>query len=167
MKRKLTDEERKANRAKSMKLWLIRSREQERIRTKKRRLENPEEHNRLNKAFLIRNPGYGGRLYINRQEKLAGRKKPKRCDVCKKPGKICFDHCHKSKTFRGWLCFHCNIALGCVKDSTKTLRALADYIDAHKANPKVTGQQAKAQKVYTKAQEHSVVLRMAKKQATK
>ncbi|MEK6829277.1 MAG: hypothetical protein AABY15_04055, partial [Nanoarchaeota archaeon] len=39
-------------------------------------------------------PGY--------KEKLAGRPKPKRCEICNKKGKIYFDHDHKTNKFRGW-----------------------------------------------------------------
>lgn len=67
------------------------------------------------------------------REKAAGRKKPMRCDVCKKSGRrICFDHCHKSNKFRGWLCLQCNAVLGHANDSPKLLRRLADYLMAPK-----------------------------------
>jgi hypothetical protein len=66
-------------------------------------------------------------------ERLAGRPRPKKCDICKTVGLVHFDHCHKNKHFRGWLCFGCNAALGGVKDSSKILRKLADYLDADKA----------------------------------
>lgn len=68
-----------------------------------------------------------------RKEKLAGRKKPKRCDVCKKSKwRICFDHNHKTGVFRGWLCHHCNVAIGLASDSPKLLRKLADYLELTK-----------------------------------
>ena len=56
---------------------------------------------------------------------------PLQCEVCGKPGRICVDHCHKTKLFRGWLCSGCNVTLGYVKDSPKLLRKLADYLDQH------------------------------------
>ena len=74
--KKLTDEERKVNRTAAMKLWYSKNREKELIRTKKRRLEYPEEHNKLNKAFIARNPGYSTKLGVKRREKAAGRKRP-------------------------------------------------------------------------------------------
>lgn len=65
------------------------------------------------------------------QVKQAGRKRPKRCELCKKSDKkLCFDHCHKSQKFRGWLCHTCNAALGFANDSPKLLRKMADYLEA-------------------------------------
>lgn len=72
------------------------------------------------------------------QEIKAGRKRPKRCEVCKcnSVRELHFDHCHKTKKFRGWLCHGCNIALGGAKDNPKTLRRLADYLEVHVASKK-------------------------------
>jgi hypothetical protein len=65
--------------------------------------------------------------------KAGGRERPETCDVCdQKSFRMVFDHCHASGRFRGWLCFGCNVALGHVKDDPKTLRALADYLEAGK-----------------------------------
>lgn len=70
-----------------------------------------------------------------KQEELAGRPRPLHCEVCKKRpvqrGKqpIVWDHDHSTGTFRGWLCFKCNAALGMVRDCPETLRALADYLE--------------------------------------
>lgn len=62
-------------------------------------------------------------------EKKAGRVKPDRCEVCNKSGVICFDHCHSTGKFRGWLCKECNVVLGIVKEDPETLRKLAAYLD--------------------------------------
>ena len=59
----------------------------------------------------------------------AGRPKPEVCDVCEQPGRICFDHCHTEVRFRGYLCFHCILALGHVRDNPDTLRRLAVYLE--------------------------------------
>jgi hypothetical protein len=60
---------------------------------------------------------------------------PARCEVCKKTVKRAHaDHDHKTGLFRGWLCSHCNLALGHARDSAKILRKLADYL--RKANTK-------------------------------
>ena len=88
------------------------------------------------KVYKDTHPGLNSRLSWARHNKLlldaAGRAKPKRCEVCGKLGKICFDHCHKSKKFRGWICANCNTALGHVKDSVVVLRKLASYLEANK-----------------------------------
>jgi hypothetical protein len=41
------------------------------------------------------------------------------------------DHCHKTLVVRGLLCADCNLVLGCVADSSDTLRRLAEYLDAN------------------------------------
>lgn len=74
-----------------------------------------------------------GLAYTKRTRELrAGRPRPDRCEVCKrKPGKraLSLDHCHVSGKFRGWLCSHCNTALGHVDDSVETLRRLISYLE--------------------------------------
>jgi len=42
----------------------------------------------------------------------------------------CFDHDHRTNTFRGWICRRCNIILGNAKDSTVHLQQLMRYLDA-------------------------------------
>lgn len=66
---------------------------------------------------------------LNKQELAAGCKKPKWCGVCRKTGRIEFDHCHVHGHFRGWLCSNCNSALSWAKDSAKILRKLAVYLE--------------------------------------
>ena len=69
-----------------------------------------------------------------KQEKIAGRPRPKICEVCGRgpSGKkrIHFDHDHTTGKFRGWLCHKCNVTLGLVEDSSKLLRKLASYLEA-------------------------------------
>jgi hypothetical protein len=43
------------------------------------------------------------------------------------------DHYHTSGRFRAPLCANCNRALGLAKDNPATLRAMADYLEAHAA----------------------------------
>ena len=94
---------------------------------------HPESVRATSAVYNAAHPGYSRTWHAAKMEELAGRKKPKRCDVCKKVNRrICFDHCHKSKKFRGWLCHHCNVILGYAKDSPKLLRKLADYLEANK-----------------------------------
>lgn len=61
----------------------------------------------------------------------AERPKPACCDICRrKSEKICFDHCHKSDKFRGWLCSRCNLLLGNAEDSPELLIRMAEYLKA-------------------------------------
>jgi len=71
-------------------------------------------------------------LDINKKEKKAGRPKPNKCELCdKETNKIYFDHNHKTGKFRGWICQHCNTALGMVRDDTEVLRKMIKYIKKH------------------------------------
>ena len=67
-----------------------------------------------------------------RNEKLAGRKKPERCEICGTSGTICFDHDHKTGKFRGWICKRCNFILGFAKDNTELLEKVIEYLKTHK-----------------------------------
>jgi recombination endonuclease VII len=104
------------------------------------RKKHPELHNAASKAW--NNAHKERRLeitaawrkthpdhYVTSQERRAGRKKPKKCEVCNRVGKICFDHCHRSDKFRGWICDDCNVALGRMNDSPKLLRKLLTYAE--------------------------------------
>lgn len=70
--------------------------------------------------------------YILYQERKAGRAKPETCEVCGGAEKVSFDHCHQRGIFRGWLCYACNRALGCVKDDPNRLRKLIVYLERTK-----------------------------------
>ena len=95
---------------------------------------NREQSREIQKTWHAKHPGYNVQksleCYVRKQEKLAGCKKPKLCQVCRKSGKICFDHCHIGQHFRGWICLNCNIVLGMADDSSKMLCRLAAYIEA-------------------------------------
>lgn len=41
------------------------------------------------------------------------------------------DHCHKTKRFRGLLCFKCNTLLGMAGDSVATLQRAVEYVKAN------------------------------------
>jgi len=68
--------------------------------------------------------------YAARQLKEAGRPKPKNCEVCGQARRICFDHCHLTGLFRGWICSHCNTILGLADDNAKLLEKLVAYLRA-------------------------------------
>lgn len=72
----------------------------------------------------------GGIRTVKHQEELAGRPKPKVCELCYTvANRIHFDHDHNTGLFRGWICLQCNVALGLVKDNPKLLRRMADYLE--------------------------------------
>lgn len=91
-----------------------------------RKLVNPIE-------YLLRRDGQWIPRYHKSLERKAGRPRPDVCEICGEQSKkrLCFDHCHQSGQFRGWLCYPCNTALGLVKDSPKRLKALLKYLEKH------------------------------------
>ena len=55
------------------------------------------------------------------------------CPLCGNESvKLMRDHDHVTGKPRELICFHCNLALGHAKDSVKTLKAMATYLEEHK-----------------------------------
>lgn len=40
-----------------------------------------------------------------------------------------YDHDHTTGAFRGWLCGHCNSAIGMCKDNAALMRKLIAYVE--------------------------------------
>jgi len=97
------------------------------------RSENAETIKRQIREWKKAHPEHITRQTESRRKRLikdAGRPKPDACEVCEKvTPKLCYDHCHVSEEFRGWLCQQCNSALGMVQDSPEILRRLAAYLE--------------------------------------
>jgi len=72
--------------------------------------------------------GVSGDYRVKNKEKIAGRKRPENCELCGDTGRMCFDHCHKTGKFRGWICIRCNFALGYVRDNEEILLKMIDYL---------------------------------------
>jgi hypothetical protein len=51
------------------------------------------------------------------------------CPICGRFEPLVLDHCHATKKLRMAICNSCNNGLGRFRDSSKTLRRAADYID--------------------------------------
>ena len=58
-----------------------------------------------------------------------------RCKVCLskefggKQKVFVIDHCHKTGRIRGLLCWHCNVAIGHLRDDPKIARAVVTYLE--------------------------------------
>lgn len=50
------------------------------------------------------------------------------CEICRREGRIIWDHDHASGDHRGWLCINCNQALGLVRDSIEILSRMERYL---------------------------------------
>jgi hypothetical protein len=55
-------------------------------------------------------------------------KQPDFCDCCGKGGKLHLDHCHKTLSFRGWICGRCNSGIGNLGDEISGLQMAIDYL---------------------------------------
>ena len=75
--------------------------------------------------------GISGKNRLKYLEKLAGRPRPEKCEICNRIHRICFDHDHRTGKFRGWICFKCNAAIGLLDDSTELLNSLLKYLKQH------------------------------------
>jgi uncharacterized protein (DUF927 family) len=69
-----------------------------------------------------------------KRENQAGRPMSEQCEICgtfdkEMKKRLCFDHCHTTGKFRGWICTRCNLTLGLVKDNTETLHAMIKYLN--------------------------------------
>lgn len=67
------------------------------------------------------------------RERDATRPRPFMCEICDKPGKVVWDHCHKTGLFRGWVCLKCNTALGLVDDCHDRMQRMMKYLDRFQA----------------------------------
>lgn len=47
----------------------------------------------------------------------------------KKVGAWVIDHCHKTNTFRGWLCHKCNRGLGAFNDDVNIISKIIEYLN--------------------------------------
>ena len=94
--------------------------------------EDPEWDRKVARKLSEKEPTRYKRLHRTRLEKIAGRLRPSECEICGRGGRICFDHCHSTGEFRGWLCINCNMVLGGVQDNPELLRNLALYVEKHR-----------------------------------
>jgi hypothetical protein len=62
---------------------------------------------------------------------------PDSCECCGKSFEgvskknIHMDHCEITKSFRGWLCMHCNVGLGYLGDNIEGLQNGIKYLERH------------------------------------
>ena len=60
---------------------------------------------------------------LGKELRKSAPEEPERCECCglktseTSLRRLCIDHDHKTKLFRGWLCDNCNTALGLLGDS--------------------------------------------------
>lgn len=54
--------------------------------------------------------------------------KPNHCECCGQTKKLCLDHNHKTNLFRGWICDHCNTAIGRLGDDISGVINAVNYL---------------------------------------
>lgn len=80
------------------------------------------------------------RTYYRRMEKRRQgiylskiRSRPALCECCGGPPvgnkSLSLDHCHKTGSFRGWLCNKCNTGIGMLGDSLEGLKLAISYLE--------------------------------------
>ena len=94
---------------------------------KKYKVKDKSYYNQGNK-----NPNWKNGKSIYYIRKKASRPKPEQCEICKLKGRICFDHDHKTKKFRGWICSRCNSAIGFARDDINILYSMIEYLKRKK-----------------------------------
>jgi recombination endonuclease VII len=87
-------------------------------------------------AWTKANRARASALSLKSARRLAGMPEPTRptpnfCECCGKPPEskgLALDHCHESGAFRGWLCWHCNTAIGKLGDNEQGLMRALNYL---------------------------------------
>lgn len=109
-----------------------------------RRCEQPRRSSEFSKSRLNRSGRQAycrhcmtayGRVHAGVRYDHAFRLVPagQRCEICGEDGgkrSLHFDHDHRTGVFRGWLCHHCNAALGRLRDNPDLCRRAAAYLEA-------------------------------------
>jgi hypothetical protein len=79
-----------------------------------------------------------GVIFVSKQDRIdLFSKSLKVCAVCDTKldiGSAKYDHSHDTGEFRGWLCHHCNTAIGLMKDNPILLRLAAEYLESYDSN---------------------------------
>ena len=119
---------------------------------KEYRAKNKPKIKEANRKWRMENPERARELQKRSRDKLKEKRRtrekeriygplppePTNCESCGTPfvkgqrGKSAFvDHDHARSEFRGYLCLHCNSALGYAKDSRDRLQLLINYLDRY------------------------------------
>lgn len=109
---------------------ILRERDPQTARARERAYENRPERQAITRArHAARRVGISPETYRMIAEIQKGE-----CAVCfASHPKLFLDHDHETGNVRGLLCPKCNIALGQADDDPDRLRALAEYVESHKA----------------------------------
>lgn len=89
----------------------------------------------LDENFRVKNPQYKDKYINYKDEKLdrlfADIPKPDKCVICESTIRLVRDHDHTTGKARNWICYACNLGLGCFKDNIDTLFKAVTYLKFH------------------------------------
>jgi len=113
--------------------YRAKNREQVRKANAEWRKKNPQRAAELQKRYRTANKAERRQHELEMQYGKI-RQEPPSCEACGTPrtamkNGLCADHDHATGAFRGWLCLHCNAALGYARDSRDRLQLLINYLD--------------------------------------
>lgn len=108
--------------------------------TKKWQSDNREKVREGNRAWVKANPEKHRKLCRESQRRRKGVPVPTRacpavCELCGNPPRkkiLAVDHDHATGKFRGWLCWHCNTALGKFGDNLAGVQLALNYLNRAK-----------------------------------
>ena len=130
--RKLSDMHKKRLSEARLKVLIERQRRYRNGKHRKEYLKKTRNYNhQYNRMNREEKKIYNQRQWIKKIEmfeKIAGRKRPERCEICGSKRTIVFDHDHETGKFRGWICDRCNKILGLAKDDINLLNFLISYL---------------------------------------
>lgn len=107
-----------------------------RAASRRRQRENPEKVRASKRRWREANPAYARKAQRRRAGILGLPETEARpgdpCNLCGSPilKKVCADHDHTTRLFRGWVCSRCNIRLGALDDAA-WMKQASDYLERH------------------------------------
>lgn len=115
--------------------WRSANREKSRAASRAWRLADPVKARAMDRRQRL-NRKYG--LTVADYERMCAERDGK-CDLCRRApagrghqaGRLVVDHCHATGRVRGLLCFHCNTAVGKLRDDPALCEAAAAYLRRH------------------------------------
>ncbi len=57
------------------------------------------------------------------------------CEICKENSLLVVDHNHKTNKVRGFICSHCNSAIGYIRENIKICKNIILYLEKYNAPP--------------------------------
>ena len=108
--------------------WRVRNKDKVREQSRRYHAKYRDRQLAKMKAWYRTNPD---KVYRKYGYPAATRSRPLLCECCGRvsgKGILHLDHCHKTHTFRGWLCMGCNRGIGYLGDGIKGVELALAYL---------------------------------------